>query len=427
MIDLDGFKQKLSQLPVERVVGFSGLAILSAASFLSFIPPASEGLSTALAQYLSNVGLNVFAGVLQANYQDLLSQSNAETEKLANLAEIITKDIKRNAVLRRELGTYLGNIDAFKIAEEVVNGNQATHGWLLVKIYADVTQYRKDFEHIHLSLAEIKSSVQEIYRLTVDKSTKEDSDILLKVQLEERQNLQVLKDAIYRAESIYAVGKLPKELAELLYSATRFYETARYEHGLQTTLMRYGDLQERKESVYQLTELVTSGERFIFDVMTNELRPAYEVLQEAILLYEQLSADITRDELDKANLALPHLPIKARNRLREVLQQPLLEMHRRILDEKMDQINRLVNQHLSQCRSFLEQELTKQEREIVLFVACNGWMSKQIVENSNLPLSVVDMHLEHICQKLKRYFGLRMANLGTISTIFEEYCDEKIR
>jgi hypothetical protein len=54
-------------------------------------------------------------------------------------------------------------------------------------------------------------------------------------------------------------------------------------------------------------------------------------------------------------------------------------------------------------------------------------MSKQIVENSNLPLSVVDIHLEHICQKLKRYFGLRMANLGTISTIFEDYCDEKIQ
>ncbi len=165
---LDSFriqlKQKLSRITSSQVIGASGLAVLCAASALALAPASEQALVTGLVQWVGGLGLNVLAGVLQQSYQDLLSKpSRDEQEQLTRLAELLTEDVRRQAELRREIGVFLGegNLDAFRIAQEVVEGNPGVHGWLLVQIFQDVTQYRGDFDQIHVTLAEMKRLIEQ--------------------------------------------------------------------------------------------------------------------------------------------------------------------------------------------------------------------------------------------------------------------------
>jgi len=169
MLRLDSFRERLhqtlSRITPEKIVGASGLAILCAASTLALAPPSDQALLTTLMQWLGGLGLNVLAGILQQEYQNLLSQpARDEQERLTALAEALTKHFRRQAELRREIGAFLSeeNLNAFRIAEEVVQGNPAVHGWLLARIYEDVTEYRADFDQIHKSLAEMKSLVEQL-------------------------------------------------------------------------------------------------------------------------------------------------------------------------------------------------------------------------------------------------------------------------
>jgi hypothetical protein len=163
----DSFRERLghylSHITFDHVVGASGLAVLCAASALALAPTPEQAVLAALTKWVSELGLNVLAGVLQQKYQDLLSQpTDDDINRLARLAGSLTKDIRRQAKLRREVGKFLDNLSAFGIAEEVVRGNPAVHGWLLVQIYEDITQYRGDFDQIHETLAEIRTLVQQL-------------------------------------------------------------------------------------------------------------------------------------------------------------------------------------------------------------------------------------------------------------------------
>jgi len=130
----------LSKTSFEKYVGYGGLAVISAASLLAFLPSDSSSTVAILATYLSNLGLNVLSGVLQNNYQELINSKTHDDEtKIKLLAEGLAKDIKRDARLRVEIGKYLGDFNSVQIAEEIVKGNPATHGWLLLSIYQDVS------------------------------------------------------------------------------------------------------------------------------------------------------------------------------------------------------------------------------------------------------------------------------------------------
>jgi hypothetical protein len=156
-------EQKLSRVTSSQVIGASGLAVLCAASALALAPASEQAPVTALVQWVGGLGLNILAGVLQQSYRDLLSKpSHDEQEQLTRLAKLLTRDIRRQAELRREIGAFLGegNLDAFRIAQEVVEGNPAVHGWLLVQIFQDVSQYRGDFDQIHITLAEMKRLIE---------------------------------------------------------------------------------------------------------------------------------------------------------------------------------------------------------------------------------------------------------------------------
>ena len=113
-----------------------------------------------VAQWLGGLGLNVLAGVLQQTYQSLgASPDPEELERLSDLAEALTVEIRQQPELVREIGTFLADVDAFAIAKEIVKDNPAVHGWLLLQIYSDVGRYTKEFEHIHATLTEIKDAV----------------------------------------------------------------------------------------------------------------------------------------------------------------------------------------------------------------------------------------------------------------------------
>jgi hypothetical protein len=152
----------LAKLAPEKIIGASGISVLCAASALALVADPSQLVPTALAQWIGGLGLNVLASVLQQHYQRLLSRPNLdEQEQLGLLSQALAQDIRRQAKLRREVGAFLNTLDAVRIAEEVVRGNQAVHGWLLAQMYKEVEQYRVDFDQIHQTLTEIKTQVDE--------------------------------------------------------------------------------------------------------------------------------------------------------------------------------------------------------------------------------------------------------------------------
>ena len=154
--DLNRLGNYLANLNIDQLVGMSGLGIFSAASLLAFIP-ATGTLAVALSGFLSSLGLNVFSGLIQQEYSSLLNQpSEDEQKRLLVLSNSLSKDIKRNANLRREIGSFLVSFDAFDIAQQILNGNPAVQGWLLAQIYKEITEYHTDFKEIQNSLSELK-------------------------------------------------------------------------------------------------------------------------------------------------------------------------------------------------------------------------------------------------------------------------------
>lgn len=161
-------KSFLKRITLERFVGVSGLAVLCAASVIVAVPVAGPPAVAALGQFLGGLGLNVLASLLTQHYQTLLTQPTAdELETATKLAQMLAKNIEDQPELRREIGLFLEQEDAFKVAEEVAKGNPAVHSWLLLKIYQDVSLYRTDFDQIHTKLAkldkldEIKALIEE--------------------------------------------------------------------------------------------------------------------------------------------------------------------------------------------------------------------------------------------------------------------------
>ena len=143
-------KRYLSALTPEKVVGVGGLAVICSAILLGYVPSPGQSFAGVLKDQLEGLGLNVLSGILTLVHQKLLEQpSKNDLDRLTQLARILDREIKREAKLRVEIGNFLEINNAFQIAEEVVKGNPAIHGWLLTNIYTDLRQHRDDFKRIH--------------------------------------------------------------------------------------------------------------------------------------------------------------------------------------------------------------------------------------------------------------------------------------
>ena len=150
-----------------------------------------------LATYLSSLGLNVLAGVLQSNYQDLItSKAYDDDTKIKLLADRLAKDIKKDARLRVELGKCLGDFNSIQIAEEIVKGNPATHGWLLLSIYQDVSKYSAELEGINEYFHQVTSHLTQIEQ----EIAKQDTLIHIQDNLNEVKRLLIKGNNMYQRE-----------------------------------------------------------------------------------------------------------------------------------------------------------------------------------------------------------------------------------
>ncbi|MBL0344132.1 hypothetical protein [Candidatus Villigracilis affinis] len=151
----------------------------------------------------------------------------------------------------------------------------------------------------------------------------------LKSGLRDVKNIKRLGVAVYEAEALYAEGKLTEELFALLEEGRAKYDQIRTAMGDETTMMRFGDLSARKAARDRIASRLGQDEKFIFDVTTNEDKPAFDLLREADKLLEQQSADTAQYELDVINGLLPAHPAGARMRLESALNKPFHDHHKR--------------------------------------------------------------------------------------------------
>lgn len=189
--------------------------------------------------------------------------------------------------------------------------------------------------------ADARRALLELDNLLSEQLSREEL-IRLRRGLKERKDVRRLGDTVYWAEALEAEGRLTDELTGLLREARKAYDDIRKAMGEETTMMRFADLEGRKAARDKVAERVATGEREIFDITVNQFRPATEVLREANVLYEQRSEDTAQYEVDRVNRVLPALPLAAKQHLLEALKKPFFEHHRRILEGKLQDIERLI-------------------------------------------------------------------------------------
>ena len=230
-------------------------------------------------------------------------------EQVENLLE------RSEQELNKQVQTLLANGDQARNSGELEAARSA---------YRAVIELAPDHEYARRMLFELDRAGAE--KLSVAQQRE------LVNGLQERKNISVLGDAVYKAEAWQAEGRLPDKLAELLTRARDYYDKWRTAHGQETTMMRFGDLKGRKDAVESIRKRVLADEKMIFDITSNRFRPAVEVLNEAQRLLEEISETTAQYEIDRVRLALPAFPLWARERLNKALEQPFHEHHARLLE-----------------------------------------------------------------------------------------------
>jgi len=148
----------------------------------------------------------------------------------------------------------------------------------------------------------------------------------LRSDLKSTRDIRRLADAVYRAEAWEAEDRLPPDLIKLLAKARAAMDEQRITMGQQTTMMRFGDLQARRQARDGIEERVSKGDRYIFDATTNQNRPATEVLEIANQLYKEASTDTAQYLEDRIRGEQERYPIYALRRLENALgKQPKLD------------------------------------------------------------------------------------------------------
>ncbi|MEI7987723.1 MAG: hypothetical protein WCI88_01685 [Chloroflexota bacterium] len=160
--------------------------------------------------------------------------------------------------------------------------------------------------------------------------------------LKERKHLSRLGEAVYSAEARDAEGTLPPDLVELLVSGRKVYDDLRVAHGEETTMMRFGNLEARKEARDKIRARVAAREEEFYDATTNVIKPAYEITKEADKLFEERSEETCQYEIDRINAILPGFPRGAQKRLKGALDKPFFEQHKRILEAKLVEVEKLI-------------------------------------------------------------------------------------
>lgn len=212
---------------------------------------------------------------------------------------------------------------------------------------------------------EVLERLAELNRqITTDLS--EDEIRRLRLELQNRRDLQQLEKAVYHAEMLDLEGKLTAELVSLLQDARAEFDQARQSMGKQTTMMRFGDLRARLQARDDIEDRLINNEETIWDSTTDTYRRTSEVLKEAEVRWKEGSEDTAQYEIARIERALPEHPRWAQERLGRVLAYetdpetgetiidsrrneprpayPFFTEHRRLLEQKQEEIQRLIEQ-----------------------------------------------------------------------------------
>jgi hypothetical protein len=188
----------------------------------------------------------------------------------------------------------------------------------------------------------------------------------LRVSLKNRRDLQKLEAAVYQAEMLDLEGRLTAELVSLLQEARKHFDQARQSMGQQTTMMRFGDLRARQKARDEIESRLIDGQETMWDSTTDTYRRTVDVLEEAEIRWQEGSEDTAQYELARLERALPAHPRWAQERLQRVLANevdsetgeavidprrnepqavyPFFTQHRRLLEQKQEEIERLIQQ-----------------------------------------------------------------------------------
>lgn len=178
----------------------------------------------------------------------------------------------------------------------------------------------------------------------------------LQAGLREEKDIKKLGEAVYLAEALAEEDKLPEDLAALMKTARKYYDELRIQMGQETTMMRFGNLEQRKLARDIANERLIKGYPYTYDETTNTERPTADVLNDANDLLIEKSGDTAQYEIDTANKVLPAHPILAIRRLNTALEEekPFFETHRRELEAKLQEVEALISNQ-EKAEALLEQ------------------------------------------------------------------------
>ena len=167
-------------------------------------------------------------------------------------------------------------------------------------------------------------------------------EIDLYQELRERHDHHRLCQAVLQAEALEAEGRLPTDLVSPLNDARLAYDQIRTNMGELITLIRWDGLDEKKKGLNRLNALVMSGQENLYDPTTDGWRPAEEMLKEANKIFANASEETLQYELTGVAQALNASPLLAKHRLDKALEKPYLASHRKILEEKLYEVEAVI-------------------------------------------------------------------------------------
>lgn len=196
----------------------------------------------------------------------------------------------------------------------------------------------------------------------------------LRFRLRNREDIEILEEAVREAEAYQDEGLLPGDLLQLAQEARRFYDKTRREHGEITTQMRYGTLSESKNAVTRLQNLRRSGATKKIKDPVSGFTGITQSLEEANYFWEQRSRELVEYTITKINKYLPARPLIAKDiygralqeedpRTHKIIDRPFYGSALDVLREKETEIREHL-EHMRQAESLLEQA-TKEKDDLV--------------------------------------------------------------
>lgn len=333
-----------------------------------------------------------------------------------NLENTLNQQLANNFVnleperLRLGVSTYLNIFrQELAILSSEIRDKLSTEALLNIQI---------NTERITTNLEQLVQALSIVANIDQEQEYKKITYNRLLQGLKERRNNTLLGDSVYEAEALYAEGKLPDELIDLLSAARDAFDEIRARAGRPTSAQRLGDLRSRKKA---LDEITGCKKQYIYDEIYGYERPTIEVLQDAAISYEMASEETAQHAIDTANKLLNEYPFRAAALLRDVLNQPLLDQHQQFTRKRLDEIEHQILERQQSVRLFIEKNLSQRQRKIVELAVTRQWNYHQIASELQLSPTMVNIQLQKICQKLQTHFGLELANVTTLITFLGGY------